>query len=42
MMLTLDDIEKLSRQFRKDILTDNIKKGDIGFHRALTTQVCFM
>ena len=37
---TLAEVKKLATQFHRDILADNIKKGDIDFHRALFHQVC--
>ena len=35
----LAEVEKLASQFHRDILTDNIRKGDVSFHRALYLQV---
>lgn len=39
LISTLREVEKLSHQFQQDILTDNVKKADISFHRALFGQV---
>ncbi|XP_042879753.1 uncharacterized protein LOC122258099 isoform X2 [Penaeus japonicus] len=35
----LAEIAKLAQQFHRDILTDNIHKGDVDFHKALYNQV---
>ncbi|XP_047739831.1 uncharacterized protein LOC108667899 isoform X2 [Hyalella azteca] len=35
---TLEEVNKLAAQFHRDILADNINKGDIDFHRALYQQ----
>ncbi|XP_076039742.1 uncharacterized protein LOC143024660 isoform X2 [Oratosquilla oratoria] len=37
-LATLREIAKLATQFHKDILSDNIKKGDVEFHKALYNQ----
>ncbi|XP_045592918.1 serine-rich adhesin for platelets isoform X2 [Procambarus clarkii] len=37
-LATLAEIAKLAQQFRRDILTDNIHKGDVDFHKALYNQ----
>lgn len=34
----LAEIAKLAQQFHRDILTDNIHKGDVDFHKALYNQ----
>lgn len=38
-LATLAEIAKLAKQFHRDILTDNIHKGDVDFHKALYNQV---
>ncbi|KAK7060097.1 hypothetical protein SK128_028148, partial [Halocaridina rubra] len=35
---TLSEIAKLAQQFHRDILTDNIQKGDVDFHKTLYNQ----
>lgn len=37
----LAEIAKLAQQFHRDILTDNIHKGDVDFHKALYNQVIY-
>ncbi|KAF2359143.1 hypothetical protein FHG87_010099 [Trinorchestia longiramus] len=37
-ILTLAEVNKLAAQFHRDILADNVNKGDIDFHRALYQQ----
>ncbi|XP_071522512.1 uncharacterized protein [Panulirus ornatus] len=37
-LATLAEIAKLAQQFHRDILTDNIHKGDVDFHKALYNQ----
>ncbi|XP_042233387.1 serine-rich adhesin for platelets-like isoform X1 [Homarus americanus] len=37
-LATLAEIAKLAQQFHCDILTDNIHKGDVDFHKALYNQ----
>ncbi|XP_066973012.1 myb-like protein X isoform X1 [Macrobrachium rosenbergii] len=37
-LATLSEIAKLAQQFHRDILTDNIQKGDVDFHKTLYNQ----
>ncbi|CAL4093485.1 unnamed protein product [Meganyctiphanes norvegica] len=37
-LATLAEIANVAAQFHRDILTDNIHKGDVDFHKALYTQ----
>ncbi|KAK8730877.1 hypothetical protein OTU49_007673 [Cherax quadricarinatus] len=37
-LATLAEIAKLAQQFHRDILTDNIHRGDVDFHKALYNQ----